>query len=222
MTTDSPRGFAARLAETTKLLHSEAEKSGLIAELMHGRGTVESYALLMRNLLPAYQSLEAGLERHRRSPLVGRFARPEAYRSAAIIADLVHLIGADWADILPELPEARFYAETVDFAVLGNGELLIAHAYTRTLGDLSGGQIMRRLLERSLGEQVAGLQFHEFPQIADLAAVKTRFRTALDDAGPELTDPQAVLREAQRAFRHNIAVSNAVMREAAIRISTTF
>jgi heme oxygenase len=35
-------------------------------------------------------------------------------------------------------------------AAEGDGTRLIAHAYTRYLGDLSGGQILQRLLARSL------------------------------------------------------------------------
>jgi heme oxygenase len=85
---------------------------------------------------------------------------------------------------------------------------LIGHVYTRYLGDLSGGQILARIAERSLGlAHGAGLDFYDFEEVADIPAMKTLFRARLDelDALPEY-ERAAVIDEAITAFRHNIAV----------------
>ena len=55
----------------TKALHVEAERSGIIRELLRGSATRDGYILLLRNLLPAYQAMEKGLARHIKTPGLG-------------------------------------------------------------------------------------------------------------------------------------------------------
>ncbi len=203
-------GFAARLWAETKTLHVQAERSGMMARILRGRASRHGYALLLRNLLPAYVALEASLDHHRHSPAVGLFARPPVYRTAALHADLDALEGADWANTLALHPEATLYAEAIARAGVGDGAGLIAHAYTRTLGDLSGGQIMQTVLARTLGLGADALAFYRFDGIDDIAAFKADYRADLDRAGAMMADPHAVLAEAAEAFRHNMAVANAV------------
>jgi len=194
----------------TRVLHTTAERSGIIALLLRGQATQRGYAVLLRNLLGAYVALEAGLDAHRDTPGVFRVARPETYRSAAIAADLQALAGEDWAASLPLLPAGERYAIAIAQAAEVNGARLIAHAYVRTLGDLSGGQIVGELLRRAFGLPEEALSFYRFPAIADIGAYKTSYRQALDAAGAEIADPAAVVAEAALAFRLNIALSEAV------------
>jgi heme oxygenase len=94
--------------------------------------------------------------------------------------------------------------------VKGNGSRLIAHAYTRYLGDLSGGLILQRLLARSLDLRPAELSFYDFPKYPDLAALKAAYREALDRAGSLASDPTNVIEEGALAFTLNIDLSCAV------------
>lgn len=87
---------------------------------------------------------------------------------------------------------------------------MIAHAYARYLGDLSGGQILQRLLTRSLQLRPAQLSFYDFPAFSDLDALKTDYRNTLDRAGALAIDQKAVVEEGVIAFAHNIALSCAV------------
>lgn len=208
-------GFAARLWAETKALHVQAERSGMMATILRGRGSRRGHALMLRNLLPAYVALEEGLQRHRASPVVGVFARPETYRVPALMSDLEALEGASWQDRLALLPEAEAYAAAVTRAAEGDGAALIAHAYTRTLGDLSGGQIMQSVLARTLGLGPEALAFYRFDGIADIASYKKRYHRDLDLAGERIGNPARVLAEAMEAFVHNIAVSDAVEARAA-------
>jgi heme oxygenase len=93
-----------------------------------------------------------------------------------------------------------------------DGTGLIAHAYTRYFGDLSGGQILKRLLGRTLGLRPQELSFFEFPEIDDAEEFKQRYRRAIDDSGALINDVGAVAAEAVAAFELNIAVSEAVQR----------
>lgn len=141
--------------------------------------------------------------------------KPELYRAPAIVRDLTALCGDDWADTLPVLAAAQLYAEIVATAAEGDGSGLIAHAYTRYLGDLSGAQFLRRSLQRQLELPDDTLGFFDFPLIPDHTAFKADYRTALDHAGRELAGTGTVVAAALQAFQCNIDLSEAVQAAAA-------
>lgn len=91
--------------------------------------------------------------------------------------------------------------------------LLLAHAYTRYLGDLSGGQhIVRKVSKRfpcPTNPDNSGFSFYHFDNAADL---KTRFRTAMDSVNIKnkaLVD--GLVREANRAFQLNTDVFESLL-----------
>jgi heme oxygenase len=201
------RTLAAQMRAATAALHVRAERSGIIADLLRGRGDRMGYALLLRNLLPIYRAIEDGLERHRDGALLRPFARRDLYRAPQIACDLAAIVGADWTERIGLLPAGARYASRVTRAAEGDGAALIAHAYVRTLGDMSGGQVVAKVLGRTLGLPESALGFYAFPGI-DLPAAKADWRDALDAAAP--ADPARVIHEARVAFRLNIALSEAV------------
>lgn len=207
----SPPHIVTALYLRTKSLHVEAERTGIIRDLLRGEASREGYILLLRNLLPAYQALEQGLERHgANSAVLGKLAEFRLDRASALEADLVSLCGARWSQHLPLLTASELYSKRIQKAAEGDGARLIAHAYTRYLGDLSGGQILQRLLARSLELKPADLSFYDFPRFSDLDALKADYREALDKAGSLVTDPQAVIEEGAIAFSLNIDLSCAI------------
>jgi heme oxygenase (biliverdin-producing, ferredoxin) len=208
--TPLPASLVTALYLRTKGLHVEAERTGIIRDLLRGEASREGYVLLLRNLLPAYREMEQGLERHHNSPIFGALANYQLDRAPAIESDLVTLCGRGWKRAIPILDAAEAYAQRIAKAVEGDGTRLIAHAYTRYLGDLSGGQILQRLLERSLELRPSELSFYDFPRFIDLAALKADYRKALDEAGALAPDPQAVIEEGAIAFSLNIDLSCAV------------
>ena len=199
------------LRDGTRAQHVRAERSGFIADLLRGRGERTGYVLLLRNLLPAYRALEQGLERQGASPVFAGLAWPALFRSRALERELDALVGPDWPRTIALLPEGKRDAEVVAAASGGAGHRLLAHAYTRYLGDLSGGQVIGRLLGRSLGMGEEALSFYRFAAIEDPDAFKRDFRHALDAASP-LVDRALVVEEAVTAFELNIALSEAIHR----------
>lgn len=210
--------LADLLRARTHSLHARAEKSGLVGEVLNGRGSRGGYALLLRNLLPAYRELEAGLERHCDEPALRAIAVPAVYRARALESDLRGLCGGAWQRSLPLLPSGLRYARRIAAAATGDGSRLVAHAYTRYLGDLNGGRILRRLLVRSMGLETDALSFYDYPGIPDLDRFARRYREAFDAAG-EFVDADAVGEEAQVAFRLNIDVSEEVLRAVTRRVA---
>ncbi|MGJ5179179.1 heme oxygenase (biliverdin-producing) [Bradyrhizobium oligotrophicum] len=207
-----PASLLQAMRERTKALHMTAERTGIVAELLRGRGTRGAYALLLRNLLPVYEALEAELLRHRDTPVTGRIVRPELHRVAAIKADLAQLGASD----RPLLPETIAYVSAIRDAGAGSGHALLAHAYTRYLGDLSGGQIIKRILARSLNLEREALSFYEFPAIADIPRFKDEYRDALEQAGAAMAEHDIVVEEAATAFQLNITLSQALQAAAGL------
>lgn len=205
-----PVSVVTALYLRTKALHLEAERTGIIRDLLRGEASREGYVLLLRNLLPAYREMENGFERHHGSSCLGGLANYGLDRAPAIEADLVALSGKDWQRDIPLLAAGDIYARRIAKAAEGDGARLIAHAYTRYLGDLSGGQILQRLLERSLELRPSELSFYDFPRFADLTALKADYRKVLDHAGALASDPQAVIEEGAIAFSLNIDLSCAI------------
>lgn len=200
------------IRDRTRALHAEAERSGIVGELLRGQADRRGYAMLLRNLLPVYGELESGLDRHRESPGIREARQPAVYRSAALESDLEALCGPDWSETVVLLPAAQRYASAVAEATGGDGARLLAHAYVRYLGDLSGGRILRDLVARSLAVDGSALAFYSYPQLADVKAFRASYRQDLDRAALAVPDHESVIVEAERAFRLNIDLSSEVAR----------
>ena len=199
-----PPGFGAMLRARTGAVHREAERTGFIADLIRGRATREGYALYLRSLVPVYDALETALAAATAAPFAP-FKHAGLHRGAALRADLAAIAGAGWAGVsVPS--EAQAYAR--DVAAAAGGIRLLAHAYARYLGDLSGGQILKPVLARTLGLAPEALAVYDFPGLPSIEAHRTAIRTALDMV--DAASAEAVAAEAVSAFRHNIAVSRAV------------
>ncbi|WP_022721596.1 heme oxygenase (biliverdin-producing) [Rhodopseudomonas sp. B29] len=206
------RSLTAALYGRTRELHRDAERTGLIADMLHGRADRRGYVLLLRNLHPAYQALEQGIERHRDSFILGPMAKHRLDRAGAIRRDLDALCGSRWANTVPMLPAGVAYLRRIESAAAGDGSLLIAHAYTRYLGDLNGGLILRRLLEKTLRLGPEQLAHYDFSDIGDVATLKLAYREALDQAGAAAPDVDRVVEEGAAAFACNIALSIEIQR----------
>ena len=78
---------------------------------------------------------------------------------------------------------------------------LVAHVYVRYLGDLHGGQILKRLVARSLGlVGDSGTHFYAFGDETQVLALRQGLRLALGSLGLNSADSDAVVTEARWAF----------------------
>jgi heme oxygenase (biliverdin-producing, ferredoxin) len=209
-------GRSARaLRDRTAEIHRRAERSGIIADIARRGVSREGLALFLRNLLPVYQALEGALEGCRPPDMLAGLRRPQLWRACALARDVEALAGAPWRERLPLTDASVRYAARIAEAARVNRQLLISHAYVRYMGDLSGGQILKRVLAEQLGPTQLG--FYEFADIGDVGAFKTEYRAAIDKAMRATPDPEAVLSEAVAAFELNISLSDEVRAFAASR-----
>ena len=83
-------------------------------------------------------------------------------------------------------------------------ELLVGHHYTRYLGDLSGGQILKNIAEKAMNLNGEGLYFYQFDKIDNAKEYKTKYRTILDELPLTESQQNAIIVEANWAFRLNM------------------
>ncbi|WP_406445973.1 biliverdin-producing heme oxygenase [Streptomyces sp. NBC_01613] len=195
--------------------HVEAETSTFMSDLLGGRLGVDAYARYTEQLWFVYKALEAGAERLASDPVAGPFIQPELYRLPALERDLAHLRGTDWQAGLTALPATQAYAARVRECAERWPGGYIAHHYTRYLGDLSGGQIIRGKAEKTWGfdRKGDGVRFYVFEGIANPAAFKRGYRELLDAVRADDLEKQRIVAECKRAFALNTAVFRALGEE---------
>ncbi|MGW1769026.1 biliverdin-producing heme oxygenase [Streptomyces sp. NPDC002073] len=188
--------------------HTEAETSTFMTDLLGGRLGVAAYTRYTEQLWFVYRALEDAAEALRADPVAGPFIQPELMRVAELERDLAHLRGPDWRETAVALPATEAYAARIAHCAAHWPGGYIAHHYTRYLGDLSGGQIIRDKAERTWGfdRKGDGVRFYVFEAVANPAAFKRGYRELLDAVPVDDLEKQRIVDECKRAFDFNGAV----------------
>ncbi|MBV2353697.1 biliverdin-producing heme oxygenase [Streptomyces sp. J2-1] len=188
--------------------HTEAETSTFMSDLLGGRLGMSAYARYTEQLWFVYEALESTAEALAADPVAGPFLRAELLRLPALERDLAHLRGPDWRSGLTALPATEAYADRVRACAADWPGGYVAHHYTRYLGDLSGGQIIRDRAERTWGfaRKGDGVRFYVFEDIANPAAFKRTYRELLDGIAADELERQRIVAECKRAFALNTGV----------------
>ncbi|UVI35134.1 heme oxygenase (biliverdin-producing) [Brevibacterium spongiae] len=192
--------FSARLKASTAAIHDEVEHTTFMVDLMEGRLDSRAYALLLRQYQAIYSVLESTSRQFADDPVFAPFHDVNLFRSERIAADLTALDGSD----LPVMPSADAYAARL--AGLERAEQVIAHHYTRYLGDLSGGQAIDTLMGRHYGLGTDALTMWDFAEIGKTKPYKDAYRRLLDEVAATGGDEQIVIDETMVAFRLNGAL----------------
>ena len=195
--------FSQALRERTWTGHSDSEGAGFMTDLMSGKGTRDDYIALVAQHFFIYEAIEGAADRMKNDPVAAAFISPKLTRLPAIEEDLRFLIGEDWREQITPLPTtARYVRRINEVAATWNGGF-IAHHYTRYLGDLSGGQIIRTLMQRQFGFETNGVGFYLFGDIAKPKEFKETYRTQLDAVDWDDAERDRVIDEVLVAYRFN-------------------
>jgi heme oxygenase len=192
--------LSAAMRAASQEEHDTAERSPFISELLRGGLGKGAYAAYLARLRPIYAALEQAVRRGRNDVVIAPFYDPALERLPAIEADL-----RCWFDGSPssiDSPAARSYCRRLES--IDNGPALLAHHYTRYLGDLSGGQAIGRILDRVFKLGGVGLAFYAFP--VQPKVYKDDYRARLDTLALQTEQVEIVLSEVKFAFRLNQAL----------------
>jgi Heme oxygenase len=200
--------FSTLIRTASHDAHTEAETSTFMGDLLGGRLGLDAFARYTEQLWFVYRALEEAADGLADDPVAGPFIRPELLRTAELERDLAHLMGPGWRERVSPLPATAAYAARVEECARTWPAGYVAHHYTRYLGDLSGGQVIRDRAERRWGfaRKGDGVRFYVFDAIDNPAAFKRDYRALLDAVDADDLERQRIVDECRRAFAFNTAV----------------
>jgi heme oxygenase len=195
--------FSQELRERTRSSHSESEGADFMGDLMSGKGTREDYVALVAQHYFIYEAIEEAAERMGNDPVAAPFLSDRLTRLPAITADLRFLLGEGWRESISPLPTTKAYVARIREVGATWPGGFVAHHYTRYLGDLSGGQIIRTILQRQFGFETNGVGFYLFGDIAKPREFKDTYREQLDAVPWDDAERARVIDEVLVAYRFN-------------------
>ena len=199
-------GLALLLDDGTRKSHSLAQNSAFVSGFFKGLSTREAYRALLTSLYFVYQAMEDSFDKTQ-DQQVQLLDNTELRRKVALECDMDYFYGSEWRSVVRPSRATMAYVERVREVASQKSYLLVAHQYTRYLGDLFGGQMMSGMATRSLDlEDKKGVDFYQFDEISSVKTFITSWYLKLNSL--DLTDEQMseIVDEANLVFDLNIAI----------------
>ncbi|MFB2737496.1 biliverdin-producing heme oxygenase [Umezakia ovalisporum] len=197
--------LASKLRVGTKKAHTMAENVGFVKCFLKGVVEKNSYRKLVANFYFIYSAMEEEMEKHCQHPIVSKINFPQLHRKQTLEQDLSYYFGANWREQIKLSPAGEAYVQRIREISQTEPELLIAHSYTRYLGDLSGGQILKNIAVTAMNlSDGQGTAFYEFTDISDEKAFKAKYRQSLDELPIDDARVHRIVDEANAAFGMNM------------------
>lgn len=179
------------------------EGAPFIVNLLSGHGSVAGYRALLTQLRAVYTTMEQAEASVSDDVLAGPFADPRLHRVDRIEADLAAIPAAgDGADLLDATVA---YTRRILASVQEWPSAFVAHHYLRYLGDLSGGQVIARMLQRHYDVTTDQLTFFDFDGIKP-KPFKDDYRVRLDTTPWDGPEQARLVEEARQAYEFNRAI----------------
>ena len=207
--------FAKQIKVGTKKSHSAAENTKFVASFLRGVVSKESYRTLVANLYFVYTALEDVAEHLKDNDEVSPLLFDELKRHGALAKDLDYFYGEGWHETIYPSPATKRYIDRIREIGRQDPVLFIGHHYTRYMGDLSGGQILKGIAKRSLKLGDEAFNFYEFKDILNPVDFKNNYRGTLNCLPLTQTQVDAIITEANYAFRLNMYMFDELAGDAA-------
>ncbi|OAB59214.1 heme oxygenase [Phormidium willei BDU 130791] len=199
--------LASLLRDGTRPAHTAAENTAYMKCFLKGIVQREPFRKLLANLYFVYRTLEEELERHGDNPVLAGIHFRDLDRTPSLEADLAFYYGDNWREEIEPLAEGVTYVNRLKEVSETEPELLVAHAYTRYMGDLSGGQSLKTIVRSALElPEDQGTRLHEFtafPTPESRRNFKVQYRDALNQLPVDEELAQRIVEEANLAFKLN-------------------
>jgi heme oxygenase (biliverdin-producing, ferredoxin) len=202
MTTET--GLATQMREGSRLEHQQAESSAFMAALAKAEVNTAGYAAYLSQLLPVYRCLERVAVQLADDPIAGPIIDPALFRSSALANDLDFWAAAHAKE--SDSPAVQAYCARIE-GTLTDPPRYLAHHYTRYLGDLSGGQVIKAVLVRAFGLGPGrGVEFYEFAAVPKPKLYKDDYRDRLNALPLDAAQRDQVVAEVRAVFGLNAAL----------------
>mmetsp|Transcript_36146 Transcript_36146/g.86162 ORF Transcript_36146/g.86162 Transcript_36146/m.86162 type:complete len:296 (+) Transcript_36146:117-1004(+) len=211
-TEKNPRlsGLALMLDDGTRKSHSIAENTQFVTGFFAGLADRDSYRSLMTSLFFVYEAMEICMDTTNEER-VKYLDSPQLRRLASIRKDMdffyAEELGSDWDKKIEPSQASKQYVARIQEISETKPHLLIAHQYTRYLGDLFGGQMMGGMAARSLDlNDGEGTEFYRFEGIESTSAFITEWYKDLNKLDLTEKQKEEIVDEANLVFALNIAI----------------
>jgi len=199
--------LATQLREGTSKSHTMAENVNFIKSFLGGVIDRSSYVEMLSKLFFVYEAIEKAMEENKNHDYIKPIYFPDLNRTESLREDLRFHYGENWLENTELSPATMNYVNRINQISKEKPELLVAHAYTRYLGDLSGGQILKKIAQRGMGlEGSKGLAFYDFDKIDDESQFKKNYKAALDSLPIKEDEAPQIIAEANIAFTLNMNI----------------
>lgn len=202
--------LSKQIREGTKKSHTMAENTGFITCFLKGVVEKKSYIRLLSDLYYIYTAMEESFEKHKSNDILRFIYYPELFRKKSIEKDLEYYLGNNWSSNLTQTNSCKEYCERIKKVSDNNPYLLIAHHYTRYIGDLSGGQMLKNIAQTALKVDDIGMNFYLFNNIPNEKIFKSEYRMMLDSLPFDQSEIDCIIEEANYAFKLNMKVFNEI------------
>ena len=202
--------LSKQIKEGTKKSHTMAENTGFITCFLKGVVEKQSYIKLMSDLYHVYSSMEEEIEKYKNDLMVSKIYYPELFRKESIEKDLQYYLGDNWKSQVTQTNSCKEYVARIKEVSISSPMLLISHHYTRYIGDLSGGQVLKGIAQTALKVNDDAMNFYMFKDIPDEKQFKNNYRSALDSLPLSQTQIDLIVAEANNAFKYNMKVFNEI------------
>jgi heme oxygenase (biliverdin-producing, ferredoxin) len=198
--------LATKLKDGTLTNHMVANNMPFVQKFIKLQIKVEEYRRVLSQMYYIYEAMEEELEKNKNHPLIKEIYYPlELNRFEAIKEDLKFFYGTDYMNLIQPIDSIQLYAGRIREISKKNPSLLIAHSYTRYLGDLAGGQILKAKAKKALDlDEENGTKFYDFPNISNQSAFKQEYRQKLNNLNINENESLEIVKEANLAFEFNI------------------
>jgi len=196
-----------KLRVGTQQAHTDSENLGFMKCFVKGVVDRDCFIQLLRNFYFVYSELETAIEKHKQHPVINLIYFPELNRQSSLEQDMLFYYGNQWHKRITPSPAAQAYIARIQQIYTHEPALLLAHSYTRYLGDLSGGQMLQKIAQSALKlSGYEGTSFYNFQQIPDKQAFKEKYRQALDKLSIDDKTTDKIVAEANHAFKLNMQI----------------
>lgn len=202
------------LKEKTKEIHRNAERHEFLSHLMSKKKSLsnEAYCQFLKDLELVYSTLEKCLKNCSDKNYIAPICIEEIFREGPISEDLQAFPSVK----VEASPVAIQYQTHLLELAEKSPHLLIAHAYTRYLGDLNGGQYIKGAVQRKWPE-IACTEYYNFepwlqktPEAESIRDLANMYGETLNNLNLSTHEKKEVADEALKAFEFAIELMNVV------------
>ena len=186
------------------LFFQETDKI-FIDQFLRGRVSKMTYANFIAQLYYVYEAMEDELAKNQSHEMVGPVYFPqELTRLPSLELDLEFLYGSDWKNQIQMLTTTTDYVGHIRNVGKERPQLLMAHVFTRYMGDLFGGQILKRKWRKLFGfPEDQGIMFYTFRNVDSVPKLREFIEMRVNSLDMSLKEKYVQLEEMKEVFKFN-------------------